>query len=77
MLCGAKPSDCFPPILFAVTGWPPLSWLVIDGKHLTKPPKDWYPLAQDTGPATAYIEVRTHIGAQTSLTGWGLVFIKR
>ncbi|OBS60042.1 hypothetical protein A6R68_08839, partial [Neotoma lepida] len=37
-------------------GWPPLAWLVIDGKHLTKPPKDWYPLAQDTGSGTAYIE---------------------
>ncbi|XP_015841700.3 disco-interacting protein 2 homolog A isoform X6 [Peromyscus maniculatus bairdii] len=40
-------------------GWPPLAWLVIDGKHLTKPPKDWYPLAQDTGSGTAYIEYKT------------------
>ncbi|KAM4889136.1 disco-interacting protein 2 homolog A isoform 4-T5 [Thomomys bottae] len=40
-------------------GWPPLSWLVIDGKHLAKPPKDWHPLAQDTGPQTAYIEYKT------------------
>nr|XP_038955009.1 disco-interacting protein 2 homolog A isoform X5 [Rattus norvegicus] len=40
-------------------GWPPLAWLVIDGKHLTKPPKDWYPLAQDTGSRTAYIEYKT------------------
>lgn len=59
-------------ILFAVIGWPPLAWLVIDGKHLTKPPKDWYPLAQDTGSGTAYIEVRTcSFGAQiTSLLAW-------
>lgn len=70
--CGAKPSDCLPPILFTVIGWPPLAWLVIDGKHLTKPPKDWYPLAQDTGSGTAYIEVRTcSFGAQiTSLLAW-------
>ncbi|XP_053420645.1 disco-interacting protein 2 homolog A isoform X5 [Nycticebus coucang] len=40
-------------------GWPPLSWLVIDGKHLAKPPKDWHPLAQDTGAGTAYIEYKT------------------
>ncbi|XP_016067353.1 PREDICTED: disco-interacting protein 2 homolog A isoform X10 [Miniopterus natalensis] len=40
-------------------GWPPLTWLVIDGKHLTKPPKDWHPLAQDEGAGTAYIEYKT------------------
>lgn len=43
--------------LSALTGWPPLTWLVIDGKHLTKPPKDWNPAVQDAGPGTAYIEV--------------------
>ncbi|KAM8814310.1 disco-interacting protein 2 homolog A isoform 6-T6 [Rhynchonycteris naso] len=40
-------------------GWPPLTWLVIDGKHLTKPPKDWHPLALDEGARTAYIEYKT------------------
>ncbi|XP_072594609.1 disco-interacting protein 2 homolog A isoform X4 [Vulpes vulpes] len=40
-------------------GWPPLTWLVIDGKHLTKPPKDWHPQAQDAGAGTAYIEYKT------------------
>ncbi|XP_032213927.1 disco-interacting protein 2 homolog A isoform X4 [Mustela erminea] len=40
-------------------GWPPLSWLVIDGKHLTKPPKDWQPQAQDARAGTAYIEYKT------------------
>ncbi|XP_020938139.1 disco-interacting protein 2 homolog A isoform X6 [Sus scrofa] len=40
-------------------GWPPLTWLVIDGKHLTKPPKDWHPSAQDVGAGTAYIEYKT------------------
>uniref|UniRef100_A0A7N5JRP5 Disco interacting A n=1 Tax=Ailuropoda melanoleuca TaxID=9646 RepID=A0A7N5JRP5_AILME len=40
-------------------GWPPLSWLVIDGKHLTKPPRDWHPQAQDAGTGTAYIEYKT------------------
>ncbi|KAJ1070790.1 hypothetical protein K5549_003769 [Capra hircus] len=40
-------------------GWPPLTWLVIDGKHLTKPPKDWHPAMQDAGPQTAYIEYKT------------------
>ncbi|KAM5281321.1 disco-interacting protein 2 homolog A isoform 4-T4 [Ctenodactylus gundi] len=40
-------------------GWPPLSWLVIDGKHLAKPPKDWQPVVQDTGAGIAYIEYKT------------------
>ncbi|XP_040842713.1 disco-interacting protein 2 homolog A isoform X4 [Ochotona curzoniae] len=40
-------------------GWPPLAWLVIDGKHLTKPPKDWHPAALDAGVGTAYIEYKT------------------
>ncbi|XP_058517502.1 disco-interacting protein 2 homolog A isoform X2 [Ochotona princeps] len=43
----------------AFKGWPPLSWLVIDGKHLTKPPKDWHPAALDAGVGTAYIEYKT------------------
>lgn len=76
---GAEPSDRLSRLLpCAVTGWPPLAWLVIDGKHLTKPPKDWYPLAQDTGSRTAYIEVRTlSIVHRHILTGSGLGFIKR
>uniref|UniRef100_A0A8C3W9I1 Disco interacting A n=1 Tax=Catagonus wagneri TaxID=51154 RepID=A0A8C3W9I1_9CETA len=48
-------------------GWPPLTWLVIDGKHLTKPPKDWHPLAQDAGAGTAYIEYKT--GKEGSTVG--------
>ncbi|XP_060054816.1 disco-interacting protein 2 homolog A isoform X3 [Erinaceus europaeus] len=40
-------------------GWPPLVWLVIDGKHLAKPPKDWHPLTKDIGSGTAYIEYKT------------------
>ncbi|XP_043449277.1 disco-interacting protein 2 homolog A isoform X8 [Prionailurus bengalensis] len=43
----------------AFKGWPPLAWLVIDGKHLTKPPKDWHPPARDAGAGTAYIEYKT------------------
>ncbi|XP_047573723.1 disco-interacting protein 2 homolog A isoform X8 [Lutra lutra] len=43
----------------AFKGWPPLSWLVIDGKHLAKPPKDWQPQAQDARAGTAYIEYKT------------------
>lgn len=44
-------------LVCTLTGWPPLAWLVIDGKHLTKPPKDWHPPAQEAGAGTAYIEV--------------------
>ncbi|XP_062948402.1 disco-interacting protein 2 homolog A isoform X10 [Cynocephalus volans] len=46
-------------VLETADGWPPLTWLVIDGKHLAKPPKDWHPLAQDAGARTAYIEYKT------------------
>ena len=63
-LRGAETPDprlCRIPVC-ALTGWPPLTWLVIDGKHLTKPPKDWHPSAQDTGAGTAYIEVATSPG---------------
>ncbi|XP_037685899.1 disco-interacting protein 2 homolog A isoform X2 [Choloepus didactylus] len=40
-------------------GWPPVAWLVVDGKHLAKPPKDWHPPAQNPGAGTAYIEYKT------------------
>ncbi|KAF6384592.1 disco interacting protein 2-like protein A [Rhinolophus ferrumequinum] len=43
----------------AFKGWPPLAWLVIDGKHLTKPPRDWHPASQEAGAGTAYIEYKT------------------
>lgn len=43
----------------AFKGWPPLAWLVIDGKHLVKPPKDWHPVVLDAGTGTAYIEYKT------------------
>ncbi|XP_037380727.1 disco-interacting protein 2 homolog A isoform X3 [Talpa occidentalis] len=40
-------------------GWPPLAWLVTDGKHLAKPPKDWHLLTPEAGPGVAYIEYKT------------------
>nr|XP_031534689.1 disco-interacting protein 2 homolog A isoform X11 [Vicugna pacos] len=40
-------------------GWPPLTWLLVDGKHLTKPPRDWLPPARDSGTGPAYIEYKT------------------
>ncbi|MEE6490794.1 hypothetical protein FKM82_016004 [Ascaphus truei] len=40
-------------------GWPRLVWFVIDGKHLMKPPKDWYPLIRDASGDVAYIEYKT------------------
>ncbi|XP_078537555.1 disco-interacting protein 2 homolog A isoform X1 [Lissotriton helveticus] len=40
-------------------GWPRLVWFVIDGKHLAKPPKDWYPPIRDASNDIAYIEYKT------------------
>ncbi|KAM9304857.1 disco-interacting protein 2 homolog A isoform 5-T5 [Gastrophryne carolinensis] len=40
-------------------GWPHLAWFVIDGKHLMKPPKDWYPHIRDANNDAAYIEYKT------------------
>ncbi|OCT61234.1 hypothetical protein XELAEV_18047258mg [Xenopus laevis] len=40
-------------------GWPRLAWFVIDGKHLMKPPKDWYPHIRDASNDGAYIEYKT------------------
>uniref|UniRef100_A0A4W3HS65 Disco interacting A n=2 Tax=Callorhinchus milii TaxID=7868 RepID=A0A4W3HS65_CALMI len=40
-------------------GWPRLSWFVTDVKHLSKPPKDWYPVIRDAINNIAYIEYKT------------------
>ncbi|XP_068101410.1 disco-interacting protein 2 homolog A isoform X3 [Hyperolius riggenbachi] len=40
-------------------GWPRLAWFVIDGKHLMKPPKDWFPHIRDASNDAAYIEYKT------------------
>uniref|UniRef100_A0A8C5Q279 Disco interacting A n=1 Tax=Leptobrachium leishanense TaxID=445787 RepID=A0A8C5Q279_9ANUR len=40
-------------------GWPRLTWFVIDGKHLMKPPKDWTPHIRDASNDAAYIEYKT------------------
>lgn len=38
-------------------GWPKLLWVVTESKHLSKPPREWYPLIKDANNDTAYIEV--------------------
>ncbi|KAK1790654.1 hypothetical protein P4O66_014516, partial [Electrophorus voltai] len=38
-------------------GWPKLLWVVTDSKHLSKSPREWYPLIKDANNDTAYIEV--------------------
>ncbi|XP_063069587.1 disco-interacting protein 2 homolog A isoform X3 [Engraulis encrasicolus] len=40
-------------------GWPRLLWFVTDGKHVVKPPKDWYPAIRDASNEIAYIEYKT------------------
>ncbi|XP_030629546.1 disco-interacting protein 2 homolog C [Chanos chanos] len=40
-------------------GWPKLLWVVTDSRHLSKPPRDWYPLIKDANSDTAYIEYKT------------------
>lgn len=42
-------------------GWPKLLWFVTESKHLSKPPRDWFPHIKDANNDTAYIEVtQTH-----------------
>uniref|UniRef100_A0A3B3SNM2 Disco interacting C n=1 Tax=Paramormyrops kingsleyae TaxID=1676925 RepID=A0A3B3SNM2_9TELE len=40
-------------------GWPKLLWFVTESKHLSKPPRDWYPHIKDANNDTAYIEYKT------------------
>uniref|UniRef100_A0A4W4FQG2 DMAP1-binding domain-containing protein n=1 Tax=Electrophorus electricus TaxID=8005 RepID=A0A4W4FQG2_ELEEL len=40
-------------------GWPKLLWVVTDSKHLSKSPREWYPLIKDANNDTAYIEYKT------------------
>ncbi|KAM7369616.1 hypothetical protein PAMP_010926 [Pampus punctatissimus] len=37
-------------------GWPKLLWFVTESKHLSKPPRDWFPHIKDANNDTAYIE---------------------
>ncbi|XP_067218089.1 disco-interacting protein 2 homolog C isoform X1 [Chanodichthys erythropterus] len=40
-------------------GWPKLLWVLTDSKHLSKPPREWFPLIKDANNDTAYIEYKT------------------
>ncbi|XP_067863961.1 disco-interacting protein 2 homolog C isoform X3 [Heptranchias perlo] len=40
-------------------GWPRLLWFVTESKHLSKPPRDWFPHIKDANNDTAYIEYKT------------------
>ncbi|MEQ2175025.1 DIP2 disco-interacting protein 2 C [Goodea atripinnis] len=37
-------------------GWPKVLWFVPESKHLSKPPRDWFPQIKDANQDTAYIE---------------------
>uniref|UniRef100_A0A5F8HFP3 Disco interacting C n=1 Tax=Monodelphis domestica TaxID=13616 RepID=A0A5F8HFP3_MONDO len=39
--------------------WPKLLWFVTESKHLSKPPRDWFPHIKDANNDTAYIEYKT------------------
>lgn len=45
-------------------GWPKVLWFVAESKHLSKPPRDWFPHIKDANQDTAYIEV-THTHTDT------------
>uniref|UniRef100_A0A8C7GWZ0 Disco interacting C n=1 Tax=Oncorhynchus kisutch TaxID=8019 RepID=A0A8C7GWZ0_ONCKI len=40
-------------------GWPKLLWFVTESRHLSKPPRDWFPHIKDANNETAYIEYKT------------------
>ncbi|XP_068582325.1 disco-interacting protein 2 homolog C isoform X4 [Cebidichthys violaceus] len=40
-------------------GWPKVQWFVTESKHLSKPPRDWFPHIKDANQDTAYIEYKT------------------
>lgn len=39
------------------SGWPKVMWFVTESKHLSKPPRDWFPHIKEANQDTAYIEV--------------------
>lgn len=54
-------------------GWPKLLWFVTESKHLSKPPRDWFPHIKDANNDTAYIEVSwrlTHKHTQEQCLLW-------
>uniref|UniRef100_A0A8C7Z022 Disco interacting C n=1 Tax=Oryzias sinensis TaxID=183150 RepID=A0A8C7Z022_9TELE len=40
-------------------GWPKVLWFVTESKHLSKPPRDWFPYIKEATQDTAYIEYKT------------------
>uniref|UniRef100_A0A669DDU4 Disco interacting C n=1 Tax=Oreochromis niloticus TaxID=8128 RepID=A0A669DDU4_ORENI len=40
-------------------GWPKVMWFVTESKHLSKPPRDWFPPIKEANQDTAYIEYKT------------------
>lgn len=44
-------------LFVCLQGWPKLLWFVTESKHLSKPPRDWFPHIKDANNDTAYIEV--------------------
>uniref|UniRef100_A0A7N6B3M0 DMAP1-binding domain-containing protein n=1 Tax=Anabas testudineus TaxID=64144 RepID=A0A7N6B3M0_ANATE len=57
---GCLLADVVPvPIEVLETSWPKLLWFVTESKHLSKPPRDWFPHIKDANNDTAYIEYKT------------------
>uniref|UniRef100_A0A8C4MTB1 Disco interacting protein 2 homolog C n=1 Tax=Equus asinus asinus TaxID=83772 RepID=A0A8C4MTB1_EQUAS len=52
-------------------GWPKLLWFVTESKHLSKPPRDWFPHIKDANNDTAYIEVSPWVWTQGTRTWCG------
>lgn len=50
-------------------GWPKLLWFVTESKHLSKPPRDWFPHIKDANQDTAYIEVTHTLIEGSTLSG--------
>jgi len=51
----------FHPASLLAAGWPKLLWFVTESKHLSKPPRDWFPHIKDANNDTAYIEVSEQV----------------
>uniref|UniRef100_A0A8C7LNA1 Disco-interacting protein 2 homolog Cb n=1 Tax=Oncorhynchus kisutch TaxID=8019 RepID=A0A8C7LNA1_ONCKI len=49
-------------------GWPKLLWFVTESKHLSKPPRDWFPHIKDANSDTAYIEIHPLPGNHSLLS---------
>ena len=50
-----------------ILGWPRLQWILVDSRHLKKPPSNWEPIHRNAAENLVYVEYKT--GKEGSVVG--------